>query len=61
MYVLLAIANIMIIFCYSLRPILLFANMDVSTINISLDTSKLAKSIMSRREYKLTIEMHVIN
>jgi hypothetical protein len=36
---------------YSLRPILLFANTDVSTTKICLDTSTLAKSIMGRREY----------
>jgi hypothetical protein len=36
---------------YSLRPILLFANTDVSTVKICLDTSILAKSIMGRREY----------
>jgi hypothetical protein len=35
---------------YSLRPILLFANMDVSIIKMYLDTSTLAKSIMDRRE-----------
>jgi hypothetical protein len=38
-------------YTYSLRPILLFANTDVSTTNICLDTSTLAKSIMDRREY----------
>jgi hypothetical protein len=36
---------------YSLRPILLFANMDVSITKIYLDTSILAKSTMGRREY----------
>jgi hypothetical protein len=36
---------------YSLRSILLFANTDVSTTKICLDTSILAKSIMDRREY----------
>jgi hypothetical protein len=36
---------------YSLRPILLFANMDVCTTKICLDTSILAKSNMGRREY----------
>jgi hypothetical protein len=35
---------------YSLRPILLFANTDVSTTKMCLDTSILAKSIMGRRE-----------
>jgi hypothetical protein len=34
-----------------LRPILLFANTDVSTTKMCLDTSILAKSIMGRREY----------
>jgi hypothetical protein len=34
----------------TLRPILLFANMGVSTIKMCLDTSLLAKSIMDRRE-----------
>jgi hypothetical protein len=38
-------------FYYSLRPILLFANTDISTTKICLDTFTLAKSIMSRREY----------
>jgi hypothetical protein len=36
---------------YSLRSILLFANTDVSTTKIYLDTSILAKSIIGRREY----------
>jgi uncharacterized membrane protein YidH (DUF202 family) len=36
---------------YSLRPILLFANTDVSIIKICLDISTLVKSIMGRREY----------
>jgi hypothetical protein len=36
---------------YSLRPILLFADTDVSTTKICLDTSVLAKSNMGRREY----------
>jgi hypothetical protein len=39
---------------YSLRPILLFVNTDVSTIKIYLDTSTLAKSIIGRREYIYT-------
>jgi hypothetical protein len=34
-----------------LRPMLLFANTDVSTTKMCLDTSILAKSIMGRREY----------
>jgi hypothetical protein len=37
---------------YSHRLILLFANTDVSTTKMCLDTSILAKSIMGRREYK---------
>jgi hypothetical protein len=37
-------------FRYSLRPILLFANTDISTTKICLNTSTLAKSIMDRRE-----------
>jgi hypothetical protein len=46
------------IFCwldsnYSLRPILLFANMDISSSKICLDTSILVKSNMGRREYKI--------
>jgi hypothetical protein len=36
---------------YSLRPILLFFNMDVFITKMCLDTSTLVKSIMSRREY----------
>jgi hypothetical protein len=36
---------------YSLRPILLFANTDVSTTKICLDITILAKGIMDRREY----------
>jgi hypothetical protein len=35
-----------------LRPILLFANTDVSTTKMCLDTSILAKIIMGRREYQ---------
>jgi hypothetical protein len=35
---------------YSLRPILLFTNADVSITKMCLDTSILAKSIMGRRE-----------
>jgi hypothetical protein len=38
---------------YSLWPILLFANTDVSITKMCLDTSILAKSIMGRREYKI--------
>jgi hypothetical protein len=36
---------------YSLRPIILFANTDVSITKMCLDTSTFAKSIMGRREY----------
>jgi hypothetical protein len=36
---------------YSLRPIILFTNTDVSIIKMCLDTSILVKSIMGRREY----------
>jgi hypothetical protein len=36
---------------YSLRPIILFVNVDVSTTKMCLDTSILAKSIVGRREY----------
>jgi hypothetical protein len=39
------------IFSYSLRPILLFASMDVSRHILELDTSILMKSNMGRREY----------
>jgi hypothetical protein len=35
---------------YSLRPILLFTNIDVSRHILVIDTSVLAKSIMGRRE-----------
>jgi hypothetical protein len=35
---------------YSLRPIILFANMDVSRHILVIDTSVLAKSKMGRRE-----------
>jgi hypothetical protein len=37
---------------YSLRPIILFANIDVSRHLLVIDTSVLAKSNMDRREYK---------
>jgi hypothetical protein len=46
--------NIWKIICYSLRPILLFTNTDVSITKMCLDTSILAKSIMGRREYQYT-------
>jgi hypothetical protein len=38
---------------YSLRPILLFANIDVSRYILVVDISVFAKSIMGRREYFL--------
>jgi hypothetical protein len=37
---------------YSLRPIILFANIDVSRHNLVVDTTALAKSNMGQREYK---------
>jgi hypothetical protein len=37
--------------CYSLRPIILFANMDVSRHILVVDTFVFAKSNMGRREY----------
>jgi hypothetical protein len=37
--------------CISLRPIILFANIDVSRHTLVVDTSVLAKSNMGRREY----------
>jgi hypothetical protein len=46
---------------YSLRPILLFANTDVSITKMCLDTSILAKSIMDRREYVIYINWPKIN
>jgi hypothetical protein len=36
---------------YSLQPILLFANMDVSITKMCLDTSILTKIIIGQREY----------
>jgi hypothetical protein len=41
---------------YSLRPIFLFANIDVSRHILVVDTSVLAKSNMGRREYYFLIE-----
>jgi hypothetical protein len=43
--------NVILLTNYSLRPILLFASMDVSRHILVLDTSILAKSNMGRREY----------
>jgi hypothetical protein len=52
-------------FYYSLRLIVLFANMNVSRHILVLDTSILAKSNMGRREYKIlcivTCELHKNN
>jgi hypothetical protein len=45
------------IYCYSLRPILLFANMDVSITKICLDTSTLARSIIGQREYEIFCDL----
>jgi hypothetical protein len=42
-----------IAFSYSLRSIILFANMNVSRHILVVDTSVLAKSIMGRREYQI--------
>jgi hypothetical protein len=41
---------------YSLRPIILFANIDVSRHILVVDTSVLVKSNMGRREYKTFIQ-----
>jgi hypothetical protein len=46
---------------YSLRPILLFANTDVSTTKMCLDTSILAKSIMGRREYLILLLTSIVS
>jgi hypothetical protein len=43
--------NVVLLNKYSLLPILLFTNMDVSITKMCLDTSILAKSNMSQREY----------
>jgi hypothetical protein len=40
-------------FCYSLRPKILFANVDVSRHILVIDTSVLAKSNMDQSEYQL--------
>jgi hypothetical protein len=40
----------------SLRPIILFANMDVSRHILLIDTSVLVKSNMGRREYYMFLE-----
>jgi hypothetical protein len=37
---------------YSLRPIILFSNIDVSRCNLAIHTSILAKSYMGQREYQ---------
>jgi hypothetical protein len=44
-------SSLLIETCYSLWPILLFANTDVSTTKMCLRTSILAKDIMGQREY----------
>jgi hypothetical protein len=49
-------------FKYSLRSILLFDNMDVSTTKMCLDTYILAKSNMGRREYMSAYQIkHMIS
>jgi hypothetical protein len=45
---------------YSLRPIIPFANIDVSRHILVIDTSVLAKSNMGRREYCMR-EVYIIN
>jgi hypothetical protein len=42
------------VFLYSLRPILLFANIDISRHILVIDTSVLAKSIMDRSEEQVS-------
>jgi hypothetical protein len=42
--------NFLINYIYSLRPIILFANIDISRHILVVDTSILAKSNMGRRE-----------
>jgi hypothetical protein len=44
--------NILVRLYYYLRPILLFANMDISRHILMIDPSVLAKSNMDRRDYK---------
>jgi hypothetical protein len=44
---------------YSLWPILLFANTDVSMTKMPLDTSELTKSIMGQREYLLLTRVKI--
>jgi hypothetical protein len=44
---------------YSLRPIILFANTDVSITKMCLDTSILAKSNMGRREYQFILDQSI--
>jgi hypothetical protein len=48
--------NTLASFNYFLEPVLFFANTDVSTTKMCLDTSILAKSIMDWREYILYIQ-----
>jgi hypothetical protein len=45
---------------YSLRPIILFANIDVSRHILVVDTSILIKSNMGRREYKFFCVFSVV-
>jgi hypothetical protein len=47
----------LLLFYYSLQPILLFTNTDVSATKICLDTSIFTKSDMGRREYYLLSEI----
>jgi hypothetical protein len=49
-----------ILYHYSLRSILLFANTDVSTTKMCPDTFTLAKSIMGRREYYHLISLRCV-
>jgi hypothetical protein len=47
-------------YSYSLRPILLFVNMNVFTTKMCLNTSILAKSIIGRREYNIFYSYNMI-
>jgi hypothetical protein len=46
---------------YSLRPIILFANTDISNTKIYLDTSILAKSNMGWREYHSYAQVDIVS
>jgi hypothetical protein len=49
-------------FCYSLRPILFFANIDVSRHILVIDTSVSAMSNMGQREYNnMYLCIHVLS